>query len=104
MSAAAAYLATSSPVALAREVDQLQQADRKTLRNYQRASPTYVEKFRESKLADLPLPEAHAKCCDLAHAHLPKESMLWSRTMQMLSEDDLNIKELQRLPTLSIRR
>ncbi len=59
-------------IALAREVDQLQQADRKRLRNYQRAARTYFEKFRESKLAELPLPEAHAKCCDLAHAHLPQ--------------------------------
>jgi hypothetical protein len=58
-------------VALAREVDRLQQLDKKRLAGYQRASKTYLQKLSEIGVSRLPLLEAHEMCCELALKHLP---------------------------------
>jgi hypothetical protein len=60
-------------VALARELDQLQQLDKKRLDRYQRASQRYLEAFHHGGLSKLPLMQAHQKCCELASALLPLE-------------------------------
>ena len=60
-------------VALAREVDRLQQSDRKRLAGYQRASRRYLDELHKTGLSQLPLLEAHQRCCDLALEHLPQD-------------------------------
>jgi hypothetical protein len=60
-------------VALAQDIDRLQQLDHKRLARYQEVSQTYLAEFRKAGLSQLPLLEAHQKCCDLALKHLPLE-------------------------------
>jgi hypothetical protein len=59
--------------ALAREVDEFQQLDRKRLADYHRASQIYLDAFRQAEISQLPLLEAHQMCCDLAVKHLPQK-------------------------------
>jgi hypothetical protein len=63
-------------VALARELDELQQLDRKRLADFLRASQNYLDEFRKAGISQLPLLEAHRMCCDLALKHLPREVQL----------------------------
>ena len=58
--------------ALAREIDQLQQADRKRIAMYERAAETYLAEFHRSGLVRLPLVRAHDEACRLAEALLPE--------------------------------
>jgi hypothetical protein len=60
-------------VALAQDIDRHQQLDHKRLARYQEASQTYLVEFHKAGLSQLPLLEAHQKCCDLALKHLPLE-------------------------------
>ena len=60
-------------VALAWELDQFQQLDRKRLDRYQRASRGYLQAFQRAGLSKLPLMQAHQKCCKLALRLLPRE-------------------------------
>ena len=60
-------------VALARELDQLQQLDRERLDRYQRASRSYLEAFHHAGLSKLSLMQAYKKCCELASTLLPRE-------------------------------
>ncbi len=59
-------------IALAREADRLQQADRGRLLRYERASADYLRAARGSRLAALDLPTAHARLCELAVELLPR--------------------------------
>lgn len=59
-------------VALAREADHLQMADRVRLEAYSRAGQRYAEEFQRSGIGALPLPEAHARLVELAQLTLPK--------------------------------
>jgi hypothetical protein len=57
--------------ALAQEIDELQQADRKRLTRFQRAAEPYLAEFRRMKLGSQPLDRAHDAACRLAEAVLP---------------------------------
>jgi hypothetical protein len=63
-------------VALARELDELQQLDRKRLADYHRASEAHLDAFRHAGISRLPLSEAHRMCCDLALKHLRQKVQL----------------------------
>jgi len=58
-------------VALAREIDALQQRDRDRVSRYLSAAAPYLQAFRDAGLGDLPLREAHAAACGLAEQWLP---------------------------------
>jgi hypothetical protein len=58
--------------ALALEIDELQQADRRCLAVYQRAAAPYLDEFRRMALDRLPLEQAHEQACRLAEALLPR--------------------------------
>lgn len=58
-------------VALAREIDALQQRDRARVSRYLSAAAPYLQAFRDAGLGDLPLREAHAAACRLAEEWLP---------------------------------
>lgn len=58
-------------VALAREVDGLQQEDRARLEKYRRASNAYLHEVQTARIGDLPLPEAHGRVCEIAERWLP---------------------------------
>jgi hypothetical protein len=58
-------------VALAEEADQLQRRDKARLDAYTRAAEPYLTACRAARLTELPLPEAHARMCDLAERTLP---------------------------------
>ncbi len=58
-------------LALAEEVDAWQREDRRRLERYEHASRQYLSEFRAASLATSPLPEAHARVCDLAQLWLP---------------------------------
>jgi hypothetical protein len=64
-------------VALAQELDELQQLDKNRLERYQRASKSYLEAFHFAGLSKLPLNQAHQKCLELASALLPQEIGVW---------------------------
>lgn len=61
--------------ALAQEIDQMQQADRRRLAAYQRAAEPYLAEFRRLELATLSLDRAHAEACRIAEALLPEHPM-----------------------------
>ena len=58
--------------ALAREIDELQQADRERLAVYERAAEPYLAEFRRMGLSRLPLAHAHEEACRLAETLLPE--------------------------------
>jgi hypothetical protein len=58
-------------VAMARELDRLQQADRLRLDRYKAASAAYLEAFVREGIDAMPLPLAHARVLALAGALLP---------------------------------
>ena len=58
--------------ALAREIDELQQADRKRVAVYERSAEPYLAEFRRMGLSRLPLAHAHEEACRLAEALLPE--------------------------------
>lgn len=59
-------------LALAEEVDRLQQEDRRRVAVYERASGGYIKAFRELERSALVLPDSHDKLCGLAERLLPK--------------------------------
>ncbi len=59
--------------ALALEIDELQQADRRRLVQYQQAAEAYLNEFRRTALDTLPLDEAHERACRLAETLLPQQ-------------------------------
>jgi hypothetical protein len=61
--------------ALAQEIDELQQADRKRLIRFQRAAEPYLTEFRRTKLCTLPLDRAHDAACRLAEVVLPQSPL-----------------------------
>jgi hypothetical protein len=58
-------------VALAREVNALQEADRRRLQRYEQASTDYLARLVRSGLLEKPLLEAHPEVIRLAERHLP---------------------------------
>lgn len=58
-------------VALAREVDRLQQEDRARVETYRRASDAYLHEVQAARIGDLPLLEAHERICEIAERWLP---------------------------------
>lgn len=60
-------------LALAREVDQMQQRDRRRMERYHRAARGYLREFQRLELGVLPLEEAHPRVLALARALLPRE-------------------------------
>ncbi len=58
--------------ALAQEIDELQQADRKRLAVYQQAAEPYLAEFRRMELDRLPLDTAHDRACRIAETLLPE--------------------------------
>jgi len=58
-------------IALAEEVDDLQQQDRQRVEVYEAAAEPYVAQCRLDGLRDLPLAEAHARMCEMADRLLP---------------------------------
>jgi hypothetical protein len=58
-------------VELARETDRLQQKDRRRLERYRVAAEPFLREFHAARLADLDLPQAHERICDLAERLLP---------------------------------
>ena len=58
-------------MALAAEIDQMQQRDRTRVQRYQRASEAYLREFQRLGLGNLLLAEAHAKALELARRMLP---------------------------------
>jgi len=62
-------------VALARETDQLQQADHQRLRRYEAAAREYLAAFRKADIQDGPLAAAHETACRLAEECLPRDPL-----------------------------
>lgn len=60
-------------VALAEEADDRQLRDRARVARYELAAATYLRECREQGLTSLPLPDAHARMCDLAARCLPTQ-------------------------------
>jgi hypothetical protein len=58
-------------VALAEEVDDQQQRDRRRVDAYQQAAGRYLSECRIQGLSELPLREAHLRMCEAAHRLLP---------------------------------
>lgn len=58
--------------ALALEIDELQQADRRRVAAYQQAAAPYLDEFRRLRLDELPLDQAHDRMCTLAETRLPE--------------------------------
>lgn len=56
---------------LAREADRHQEADRRRLDAYARASARYLKEFHGRGFGGLPLAEAHSRILDLAREFLP---------------------------------
>lgn len=59
-------------VALARENDRLQQADRARVERYRRASEAYFAEWTRRGIGELPLPQAHGAARELAMNLLPR--------------------------------
>ncbi len=59
-------------VAMAREIDRLQQEDRRRLEAYARAAERYVGELARSGILDLPLERAHPAMLELADRLLPR--------------------------------
>ncbi len=59
-------------VALAKELDRTQQADRQRMDRYKAASARYLVAFQRAGISAMPLLEAHAKAVELATALLPR--------------------------------
>jgi hypothetical protein len=59
-------------VALAEEIDNLQQADRRRVTAYEAAARLYVQECRATGVAALPVREAHARMLDIAERLLPR--------------------------------
>ena len=59
-------------VALAEEIDDLQQADRRRVAAYEAAARTYVQECRATGVSALPVPEAHARMLEIAGRLLPQ--------------------------------
>jgi hypothetical protein len=59
-------------VALAEEIDNLQQADRRRVTAYEAAARPYTQECRATGVAALPLPEAHARMLEIAERLLPR--------------------------------
>lgn len=59
-------------VALAREADRLQQADRMRMDRYRKASEAYLAEFTRQRLGAVPLAKAHERVRALAAAMLPR--------------------------------
>jgi len=62
-------------VALAREVDRLQQEDRARLETYRRASDAYFHEIQAAGIGGLDLPEAHERICEIAERLLPYDPL-----------------------------
>jgi hypothetical protein len=58
-------------IALAREVDRLQQEDRTRLDKYRKASDAYLHEIQAARIGDLALPDAHERICEIAERWLP---------------------------------
>jgi hypothetical protein len=58
-------------LALAEEIDALQQTDRRRVNAYAEAARSYVQECRATGVAALPLREAHARMLDIAGRLLP---------------------------------
>ncbi|MBI2188575.1 MAG: hypothetical protein HYU37_15865 [Acidobacteria bacterium] len=58
--------------ALAEETDMLQQRDAARLAAYDEAAAQYNAECRTLRLAEMPLPIAHARLCEIAERRLPK--------------------------------
>ena len=59
-------------VALAEEIDNLQQTDRRRVTAYELAARPYVQECRATGIATLPVLEAHARMLDIAQRLLPR--------------------------------
>ncbi|MBI3490966.1 MAG: hypothetical protein HY047_04125 [Acidobacteria bacterium] len=58
--------------ALAQEIDELQQSDRKRVAAYQKAAEPYLAEFRRLGLERFPIERAHEEACRIAEALLPE--------------------------------
>ncbi|HYO15000.1 MAG TPA: hypothetical protein VE685_17540 [Thermoanaerobaculia bacterium] len=58
-------------VELARELDRLQQQDRKRVEKYRAAAETFTREFLAARIGDKELTEAHSHVCQLAERWLP---------------------------------
>lgn len=58
-------------IALAREVDRLQQEDRARLERYRTASEPYLRELQAARIGDLELPYAQERICEIAERMLP---------------------------------
>jgi hypothetical protein len=62
-------------VALAREANALQEADRERVEVYQRAADAYFREFRKAGIDRMPLREAQEACLELAGRLLPRDPL-----------------------------
>ncbi len=62
-------------VALAREANAFQEADRARVEVYQRAADAYFREFRKAGVDRMPLREAHEACLELAGQLLPRNPL-----------------------------
>jgi hypothetical protein len=62
-------------VALAREANAFQQADRTRLEVYQKAADAYFREFRTAGIDGMPLRDAHRACLELAGQLLPRDPL-----------------------------
>ncbi len=58
--------------AIAEEIDELQQRDRRRLKGYEEAAADYLECFKKLSREELLLPESHSRLVSLAESRLPK--------------------------------
>jgi hypothetical protein len=63
---------TAVVTALAQEIDDLQQSDRKRVAAYQKAAEKYLAEFRRLGLHALPLATGHQEACRIAQTLLPE--------------------------------
>jgi hypothetical protein len=62
-------------VELARELDRLQQQDRKRVEKYRAAAEPFTREFLAVRIGDMELTEAHARICQLAERWLPLDPL-----------------------------
>ncbi|MFP5287725.1 MAG: hypothetical protein ACLGI9_18455 [Thermoanaerobaculia bacterium] len=62
-------------VELARELDRLQQQDRRRVERYRVAAEPFTREFLTARIGDMELTEAHAQICQLAERWLPLEPL-----------------------------
>lgn len=62
-------------VELARELDRLQQQDRKRVEKYRSAAETFTREFLAARIGDMELTEAHTLICQLAERWLPRDPL-----------------------------